>query len=228
MFGVAWTRDDQAWLALGAPPLIYLGGVTLSPQATAEHVRGAPGAVYDSWNRIDLAPFGFRRERLEVWYVRAPVPLPEASDPRELAIERVDARDLLEFEAVSSRGFGGEAVSAGSIHPPNTDPRMTYWLGRVDGEGISAAMSYETDLAVGVFGVTTIAHARGRGYATALMRRAILLDSGKPAVLNTDSDVAMRVYERLGFQPVGECPLWSPGPVTRTDPDDVRTNTCHE
>src|SRR5262249_18914676 len=189
----------------------------------AEHVRDAPRAVYDSWSRLDLTPFGFRRTRLEVWYVRTPAPLPDGSDPDELAVELVDPRDLVEFESVSVRGFGGPDVAAGTIHPPNPDPRMTYWLGRVNGEGVCAGMSYETDLAVGIFGVTTIEPARGRGYATALMRRAILRETAKPAVLNTDSDVAMRVYERLGFQRVGECPLWSPGPVTRTDPDDVRT-----
>jgi GNAT superfamily N-acetyltransferase len=203
--------------------MIYLGGITLGRHATEEHVCAAPSAVYDSWNRLDLAPFRFQRRHLEVWYVRAAVPLSEDSDPEELAIEHVDPSDLVEFESVSVRGFRGERVPAGSIHPPNPDPRMRFWLGRVDGEGVCAAMSYETDRAVGIFGVTTVDPARGRGYATALMRRAILLETGKPAVLNTDSDVAMRVYERLGFQRVGECPLWSPGPVTRTDPDDVRT-----
>jgi hypothetical protein len=225
VFGVSWTRDEQAWLALAPPPVIYLGGITLSPHATAEHVRAAPRAVYDSWNRIDLAPFGFKRERLEIWYVRPPVGIPEESDPDGLAIERVDSRDLVEFEAVSVRGFGGEgsSVPPGSIHPPNPDPRMTCWLARVDGEAVCAAISYETDRAVGIFGVTTITPARGHGYATAIMRRAILVETGKPAVLNTDSDVAMRVYKRLGFQRVGECPLWSPGPVTRLEPDDVRT-----
>ena len=100
---------------------------------------------------------------------------------------------------------------------------MTFWLGRVRGEAVCAAMSYVTDLAVGIFGVTTVVPARGRGYATALMRRAVLHGRGLPAVLNTDSDVAMRVYERLGFQRVGECPLWTPGPVRRTDPDGVLT-----
>ncbi|TMK72377.1 MAG: GNAT family N-acetyltransferase [Actinobacteria bacterium] len=225
MFRVPWSRDEYAWLALGRPPLIYLGGITLSPRATAEHMRASPRAVYDSWNRIDLAPFGFRRARLEIWYFRPPLAMPAASDPDELTIERVDPRDLVEFETVSVRGFGGEDVTvpAGSIHPPNPDPRLTCWLGRVDGQAVCAAISYETDRAVGIFGVTTVVPARGRGYATALMRRAILVESGKPAVLNTDNDVAMRVYERLGFQRIGECPLWSPGPVTRTEPDDVLT-----
>jgi GNAT superfamily N-acetyltransferase len=225
VFGVPWRRDEHAWLALTQPPVIYLGGITLSPHATAEHVHTAPRAVYDSWNRIDLAPYGFTPARAEIWYVRPPAAVPEASDPDELAIERIDPSNLVEFEAVSVRGFGGEGstVPPGSIHPPNPDPRMSCWLGRVDGQAVCAGISYEMDRAVGIFGITTVTPARGRGYATALMRRAILVESGKPAVLNTDNEVAMGVYERLGFQRVGECPLWSPGPVTLMEPDPVRT-----
>jgi GNAT superfamily N-acetyltransferase len=225
VFGVSWERDEHAWLALAPPPRIYLGGITLSADATEEHVRHAPRAVYDSWNKLDLAPFGFHRWRLEIWYVRPPLPFEDESPPAELELVRVDPRDLREFEVVSVRGFGGEgdSVSPGSIHPPNPDPRMTYWLGRVDGEAVCAGMSYETERAVGVFGVTTIEPARNRGYATALMRRAVLAERGKPAVLNTDTEAAMRVYERLGFERVGQCPLWTPGPVNRTEPDGVLT-----
>ena len=100
---------------------------------------------------------------------------------------------------------------------------MTLWLGRVNGAGVVAAMSYETDSAVGVFGVTTVEPARGRGYATAVMRRAIRTETGLPAVLNTESPEAARIYERLGFQPVGDCALWRPGPVSRIEPEGVRT-----
>lgn len=181
--------------------------------------------MYDSWDRLDLEPFDFHRAKTELWYVREPGPLPAADDPAELVIERADPNNLVEFEAASVRGFAGngDRLAAGTIHPPNPDPRMTYWLGRVDGEVVSVLMSYITDRALGIFGVTTLAHARGRGYATALMRRAVCVESRLPAVLNTDNPVAMRVYEHLGFQCVGDCPLWIPGPVKRTDPDGVRT-----
>jgi hypothetical protein len=222
---VGWKRDDSSWLALTPPPRIYLGGITLSADATAEHVRSAPGAVYDSWNALDLAPFGFHRSRLEVWYIRAAEPFADQDTHDELEIVRASPDQLEEFEAVSVRGFGGEAdsVPVGSIHPPNPDPRMTYWLGRVHGEAVCVAMSYETERAIGIFGVTTITPARNRGYATSVMRHAVLVETGKPAVLNTDTEAAMRVYERLGFERVGECPLWSPGPVSRTEPDGVLT-----
>jgi GNAT superfamily N-acetyltransferase len=157
--------------------------------------------------------------------VRDPVPFEDGADPPGLEIVRVRVGEVEEFEAVSARGFGGEGstVEAGAIHPPNPDPRMTLWLGRVEGEAVSAAMSYRTDQAVGIFGVATIEPARGRGYGSALTRRAALVETGLPAVLNTDNPAAARVYGRLEFRRVGECPLWSPGPVSRTKPDAVLT-----
>lgn len=221
-----WKRDEFAWLALERPPFIYLGGITMRPDATAEHVRAAPAGVYDCWGRIDLEPFGFRLWRVETWFLRPPIPIEPRADPPELEIVRVGPPEIAEFEAVSGRGFGGEQappLEVGSIHPWNDDPRQTLWLGRVDGAAVSAAMSYRTDDAVGVFGVTTIEPARGRGYATALMRRAVLPGSGLPAVLNTDDDVAARMYERIGFRTVGDCPQWLPGPVSRTEPERVLT-----
>ena len=222
---IGWRRDEFVWLALEPPPLIYLAGITLSPDATAEHIDAAPGAVYDCWGVLDLAPSGFERWRVETWFLRPPGPLDPGADPPELEIVRAAASEVEEFEAVSVRGFRGDeaTVAVGSIHPPNPDPRMTLWLGRVDGRAVSAAMSYRTDRAVGVFGVTTVEPARGRGYSTAVMRRAVLTATRLPAVLNTGNGAAIRVYERLGFHPVGECPQWRPGPVSRTDPDDVLT-----
>ena len=194
--------------------MIYLAGITLSPETTAEQIGEAPGAVYDCWDHLDLEPFGFERLRAETWFVRLPHSFQDEADPPDLEIVRAGAREAEEFEAVSARGFGGEnapPVSVGSIHPPNPDPRMTLWLARVDGEAVAAAMSYRPDQAVGIFGVATIEPARCRGYGSALTRRAALVDTGLPAVLNTDNEAAARVYERLGFRRAGSFPLWSPG-----------------
>ena len=68
-------------------------------------------------------------------------------------------------------------------------------------------MSYETDEAIGVFGVTTIASARKRGYGTAMTRAAIFAASGLPSVL-APSPEGEKLYQRLGFRPVGQLRKW--------------------
>jgi ribosomal protein S18 acetylase RimI-like enzyme len=226
VFDTPWQRDEFVWLAVDRPPMIYLGGLTLRKDATAEQLSAAPAGVYDCWGVLDLAPFGFKFWRVETWFIRAPGAFENAPDPPELEIVLAGPEEAEEFEAASARGFGGEdapSVSVGSVHPPNPDPRMLLWLGRVDGEAVTAAMSYRTDQSVGIFGVATIEPARGRGYATALMRRAVLPETGLPAVLNTDNEVAARLYEGLGFRRVADFPQWIPGPVSRIAPDAVLT-----
>jgi hypothetical protein len=114
-------------------------------------------------------------------------------------------------EALSVRGFEAEdaRIEVGSVHPASIldDPRMTNWIGRVSGRPVAAAMSYEADAAVGVFGVTTIASARRRGYGTAMTRAAVLADSGLPSVM-APSPEGENLYKRLEFRPVGELRKW--------------------
>ena len=113
-----------------------------------------------------------------------------------------------QFEVVSVQGFGGDdaSVDPGSLHPPTVlaDPRMAMLIGRVAGAPASAAMSYTTDRAVGIYGVTTIASARGHGYASAppSPRRSHL-----PALLSPSPE-AEQLYRRLGFGEVGTLRQW--------------------
>jgi len=210
-------RDADAWRALDRPHFIYFGGITLRAEARAESVADAPGCVCDSWSNLDLAPFGLKVVDSEAWFLRRAGPLPAEEAPAELEIVRVTTpAEVEELEAVSVRGFDNETatVERGTIHPPSVldDPRMVLWLGRVNGKAVGAAMSYRTDEAVGVFGVTTIASARRRGYATALTRAAMLADTGLPSIL-APSREAERLYERLGYRRVGELRKW-----VRADP----------
>ena len=120
--------------------------------------------------------------------------------------------EVEEFEAVSVRGFGNDddVVEPGTIHPPSVlaDEAMHMFTSRVDGRAVAAAMGYRLDDVVGVFGVTTVASARRRGYGTAVTRAAMLTDTGLPAVL-APSDEAANMYRRLGFEPVGALSIWS-------------------
>ena len=123
----------------------------------------------------------------------------------------VTPEQVEEFEAVSVRGFETEdaRIEVGTAHPATIldDRRMTNWIGYIAGRPVAAAMSYETGDAVGVFGVTTIASARKRGYGTAMTRAAVLAHSGLPSVL-APSPEAESLYERLGFRRVGELRKW--------------------
>jgi hypothetical protein len=83
------------------------------------------------------------------------------------------------------------------------------WIGGVDGTPVGGAMSYRADKAVGIFGVTTIASARRRGYGGALTRVAMLAREGLPAVL-APSEEGESLYRGLGFERVGELSIWSP------------------
>lgn len=209
--GLRSTVDVETWRALDPPPRMYFSAITLRPDTPPTAVVDAPGSVCDSWQTLDLGRAGFRAWRRDPWYRRPPAPV-NAAVPPELEIVRVTTpAQVEELEAVSVRGFGGEGatIEPGAIHPGDIldNPAMTLWLGRVHGTAIGAAMSYQTDRAVGIFGVTTIEPARGQGYGAALTTTATLPETGLPAVL-ASSQEGKRLYERLGFERVGELTIW--------------------
>jgi hypothetical protein len=211
--GLRSAADADAWRALDPAPHIYFTAITLRPNTPAAAVAGAAGAVCDSWQTIDLEQSGFYDWRHEPWFLCLSPEPPGQEAPPELEILRVTtAQEVEELEAVSVRGFENEAatIEPGTLHPPAIldDPRMILWLGRVEGKPVGAAMSYRTDEAVGIFGVTTIASVRRRGYGTALTRAAMLVDSGLPSIL-APSPEAEGVYRRLGFERVGGLRIWS-------------------
>jgi hypothetical protein len=211
-FGLRSEWDADAWRALDAPYFIYFAAITLRAEAPAEAVVVAPGGVCDTWQTLDLEPHGYRIFRQEPWFHRPGGPLMDPAPP-ELELVRVTTKaEVEELELVSVRGFGNEeaTIEPGMIHPAAVleDPAMALFIGRVEGKAIGASMGYRTDDAVGVFGVTTIASARRRGYGAALTRAAMLTETGLPAVL-APSKLGEGVYRRLGFEQVGALTIWS-------------------
>jgi ribosomal protein S18 acetylase RimI-like enzyme len=55
--------------------------------------------------------------------------------------------------------------------------------------------------------VTTVEPARRRGYGAALTSAALMPETGLPAVLASSRE-GVRLYERLGFERVGELTIW--------------------
>jgi hypothetical protein len=213
-FGQRSERGREVWRAVDTPYFIYFAAITLRPEASAEAVLDAPGGICDSWQRLDLASHGYHVFREEPWFYRPAGPLPD-STPAELEVVRVStAAEVEELELVSVRGFGNEeaTIEPGAMHPTAVldDPAMSLFVGRVDGKPIGASMGYRTDAAVGVFGVTTVASARRRGYGTALTRAAMQTDTGLPSVL-APSKEGESVYRAMGFESVGALTIWSKG-----------------
>ena len=211
--GLRSETDDGVWRAVDAPPFIYFGAITLQPGTPVDAVRAAPGSVCDSWQTLDLAEHGYTIFRQEPWFFRPPGMLRDTTPP-ELELVAVSTNaEVDEFETVSVRGFGGEddSIEPGTFHPPTVleDGAMKMFIGRVDGRPVAGAMGYRTEDAVGVFGVTTVASARNRGYGTALTRAAMQTETGLPSVL-APSKEGESVYLKLGFEPVGALTIWQP------------------
>jgi hypothetical protein len=217
--GLRSERRSAVWRALDLPPFIYWTAITLGPEASEADVVDAQRTVCDAWSSLDLSAHGFEsRDRdgredtaHEPWFVRPPGKLAVEPLPPELEIVRVSTpAEVTEFEAVSVHGFAGEGTpfEAGSLHPPGVlaDERMTMLTGRVDGRPVAAATSYRTDVAIGIYGVTTVASARGRGYASALTRT--LIDPALPTSLSPSPE-AESLYRRLGFEQVGALRQWN-------------------
>jgi len=210
--GVRSERVDGLWRALDPPPRIYLAAITLTPDVASSRLSDLHGSVGDAWQSLDLDRFGFRVWREEPWFYRPAGPA-RADVPTELEIVHVQTADeVVEFEAVSVRGFGTEddIIEAGTWHPASVleDDAMKMFIGRVEGRAVAASMGYVLDGAVGVFGVTTVASARRRGYGAALTRAAMLAETGLPAVL-APSEEAASMYRRLGVEPVGALTIWT-------------------
>jgi hypothetical protein len=208
--GIRSDWRPAVWRAVDAPPFIYWTAITLSAGATEADVADARGTICDSWSALELEAHGFEAPDGEPWFLRPAGPLAAEPPPVELELVRVSTpEEVVEFELVSVRGFGPEdaTVEPGSLHPPAilADRRMSMLTARVDGRPVAAAMSWRGEDAVGIYGVTTVASARGRGYATALTRA--LIDPALPAVLSPSPE-AERLYRRIGFEQVGELRMW--------------------
>ena len=205
-------RRAGIWQAVDRPPHIYFAGITLERDVAPEIIAGVPGSICDAWQTLDLEPHGFRVWRKEPWFYRAPGLLSQEAPPELEVVPVSTGSEVAEFEAVSVRGFGSEdaTIEPGMWHPPTvlSDDAMHMFIGRVAGEAVAAAMGYRCEAVVGVFGVTTVASARRRGYGSAVTRAAMLTETGLPAIL-APSEEGAGVYRRLGFEDVGELSIWA-------------------
>jgi GNAT superfamily N-acetyltransferase len=210
------------WLSVDPIPAIYFGWVGTDPatapaSVTAELTRrsrdGRPASACDPFGAIDLGPLGFAPDVPQPWWARAPGAVPAGPHPRGVSVEVVRSEiELARYEAISSEGFGVPAEPPFRWHGPPLllDRRLTIFLGRLDGRPAAAAMAFVEAGVVGIYGVTTIAPARGRGLATVMTGHAIAVAPSLPAVLQPSPE-AERLYARVGFRPFATFATWARG-----------------
>lgn len=217
--GLASNETNELWSCQEPGPSIYLAAINLGPGeylsklAVVDALVAQPGrdvvAVWDSFQEWDLAPRGFEAYEEGYWYVREPGGSPPPT-PFDLRIEEVTTPEtLIEFERTSLAGFESPPSPPGSIHHPDSlnGGTLAYFLGRVNGEPVSASIACVAAGCVGVYGVATIPEFRGRGYGAAMTWKALSVAPNLVSVLQP-SDLARPLYERLGYESVGRFTSW--------------------
>jgi hypothetical protein len=220
-FGCESHRWPGLWASAGEAPPIFLHAIAMPNGPPAAEVvqrlrsvfgdlpPGRPLAIVDYRNELDLRPLGMVPTEPRQCFWRPAGDAHAASAPAELEIVEVrSSAALAEFEQVSAAGFES-SLPRGGWHPPAVldDPRFRVWIARVEGKSVGAAMAYVGDAVVGVYGVAVTPGARRRGYGAALTWCATRVEPGLPAALQP-SAMAVGVYRRLGYAPIGEFTAW--------------------
>ena len=132
------------------------------------------------------------------------VPAPEVPG---LTLQAATAADLDVVAEIDAAAFGGDSsVDRPWLEPHLHAEQVTVALALLDGEPVGTAYALRSDGLAGpaiyLAGVGVLSAARGRGVAAAMS--AWLLQEGfaagaELAHLHPDTDVAARVYTRLGF-----------------------------
>jgi GNAT superfamily N-acetyltransferase len=128
----------------------------------------------------------------------------DAPDAATSTLEVVEA-DPAEFWAVEG--------PAGLL--PDLDPSGAYfYLGRLDGENVAMLMALDHDGDCGVYMVGTVEAARRRGIATALSAHAVAAahERGCLTASLQATEMAERVYARVGFRDLGRWQEYVPLP----------------
>lgn len=205
----AW--QDGWWLTPDDVPVIYFRAIAVRPGADpglplrACHAAGSM-AVCDPWSSLPLDAAGLLFEADRPWMVRRaadPPPEDAARPVPDLAIERVaDVAGLLAFERTAAVGFGAAAPPPHAWHAPGLleDGRFDVWLGRdAAGHAVATANGFREAGVQGIYSVSTLPAARGRGAGRAMTATAVAAGGELDSVLQP-SEMAESLYRRLGFE----------------------------
>ena len=168
--------------------------------------------LFTAWPVPDLTAFGWVCAEQMPLMLRLPG---EGASPQPMGLRISEGRsigDLHDFEQVMIRGFPVpelQDLPAELAFGPSIleDKRFRFWLGRHDERPVTASAAFIAHGLVDLSFLATLPQARGRGFGSALAWSATLADPTLPAMLIASED-GQRMYARMGYQHVGEMPLW--------------------
>lgn len=167
--------------------------------------------------RVEAAVRAARLRQVDGWRtMAAPVSaLSAGRDPVGVEIRSVrDEGDLDAIRAVEVAAFETPAVIAEGFvgRPMLEDERVRLFLACIDGEPVGEASAYLLGDTVGIFGVGVVEEARRRGIGAALTLRAARAFAERTDLAWLQpSEMARRLYGRLGFLPVSDWEVWATG-----------------
>jgi hypothetical protein len=138
-----------------------------------------------------------------------PIPADEPRLPDGHEIRRITDRSGIEdLIAVGVPGFDiPEFAWRDTLNASLLDrDEIAVYVGYTNGMAVSTGMGVRTGATIGVYTISTVPEARGRGYATA-MTRLIAAEgarSGCDVATLQASDMGLPIYERLGYRTVVE------------------------
>jgi ribosomal protein S18 acetylase RimI-like enzyme len=159
---------------------------------------------------VDYEPHGERITSLRLMGLEPRMFSPPASADPRVRLRRASRDDLELLVALDVNAFGGSPdVNRQWIAPPLGAPGFTHWIADYDDRPVGMAIANRTNSDAGpaaaITGVGVIEEVRRRGIGAAVTARACagLFELGAELIqLSPNTELAARVYQRLGFQEV--------------------------
>jgi GNAT superfamily N-acetyltransferase len=84
------------------------------------------------------------------------------------------------------------------------DPDLALYVGYAGGQPVTTGLGLRTGPTIGVYNISTVPAARGRGYGAAMTRRVANdgVRAGCDAAILQASEMGRPIYERLGYRTV--------------------------
>ena len=160
-------------------------------------VRAAGLRQVEAWQTLAAPIAGLPAELRPV-----DVEILEVGEERDLEAVRTVEIAAFETPAEIAEGFVGRRMLE--------DERIRMFTAWIDGKPVGEASAYQLDDTVGIFGVGVVESARRRGIGAALTLRAARAFEGRTDLAWLQpSELARRMYGRLGFRPVSDWEVWA-------------------